>query len=145
MSVYGGCSCSLGWIRQYIQKSCIYVLALAAGLLSMHWCSLPDLTGQISKESSRYPVAQGNFSDIWKCTRRGHPSQLASNSLTPSNFHGQRSPSPSGCSQESENWYSGRCFQKEIHRGLQSSCTIFTSAKLPGTRGLKVSCNGIFS
>ncbi|KAG1803251.1 kinase-like domain-containing protein [Suillus subaureus] len=30
---------------------------------------LLDLTEQISKESSRYPVAQGSFGDVWKCTR----------------------------------------------------------------------------
>jgi hypothetical protein len=29
--------------------------------------SLPDLTEQISKESSKYPVAQGSFGDVWKC------------------------------------------------------------------------------
>jgi serine/threonine protein kinase len=28
---------------------------------------LPDLTEQISKESSKYPVAQGSFGDVWKC------------------------------------------------------------------------------
>ncbi|KAJ8591220.1 kinase-like protein [Rhizopogon salebrosus TDB-379] len=38
--------------------------------------SLPDLTGQINKELSRYPVAQGNFGDVWKCTRRAGPSQF---------------------------------------------------------------------
>jgi serine/threonine protein kinase len=27
-----------------------------------------DLTEQISMESSRYPVAQGSFGDVWKCT-----------------------------------------------------------------------------
>ncbi|KAG1798754.1 kinase-like domain-containing protein [Suillus variegatus] len=34
--------------------------------------SLLDLTEQISKESSRYPVAQGSFGDVWKCIRK-HP------------------------------------------------------------------------
>ncbi|KAG1853467.1 kinase-like domain-containing protein [Suillus subalutaceus] len=34
--------------------------------------SLLDLTEQISKESSRYPVAQGGFGDVWKCIRK-HP------------------------------------------------------------------------
>jgi hypothetical protein len=34
--------------------------------------SLLDLTKQISKESSRYPVAQGSFGDVWKCIRK-HP------------------------------------------------------------------------
>jgi serine/threonine protein kinase len=33
---------------------------------------LLDLTEQISKESSRYPVAQGSFGDVWKCIRK-HP------------------------------------------------------------------------
>ncbi|KAG1730484.1 hypothetical protein EDB19DRAFT_1380452 [Suillus lakei] len=33
---------------------------------------LLDLTGQISKESSKYPVAQGSFGDVWKCTRKHH-------------------------------------------------------------------------
>jgi serine/threonine protein kinase len=33
---------------------------------------LLDLTKQISKESSRYPVAQGSFGDVWKCIRK-HP------------------------------------------------------------------------
>jgi len=30
---------------------------------------VPDLTGQISKESSRYPIAQGSLGDVWKCIR----------------------------------------------------------------------------
>jgi len=30
--------------------------------------SVLDLTEQISMESSRYPVAQGSFGDVWKCT-----------------------------------------------------------------------------
>jgi len=30
---------------------------------------VPDLTGQISKELSRYPIAQGSFGDVWKCMR----------------------------------------------------------------------------
>lgn len=34
--------------------------------------SLLDLTEQISKELSRYPVAQGSFADVWKCIRK-HP------------------------------------------------------------------------
>ncbi|KAG2041348.1 hypothetical protein BDR03DRAFT_718017 [Suillus americanus] len=33
---------------------------------------LVDLTEQISKESSRYPVAQGSFGDVWKCIHK-HP------------------------------------------------------------------------
>ncbi|KAG2062406.1 hypothetical protein BDR06DRAFT_44194 [Suillus hirtellus] len=33
---------------------------------------LPDLTKQISEESSRYPVAHGSFGDVWKCIRK-HP------------------------------------------------------------------------
>ncbi|KAG1854854.1 kinase-like domain-containing protein [Suillus subalutaceus] len=33
---------------------------------------LLDLTEQISKESSRYPVAQGSFGDVWKCIHK-HP------------------------------------------------------------------------
>jgi len=46
------------------------LLGLGSGTL------LPDLTGQINKELSRYPVAQGNFGDVWKCTQRAGPSQL---------------------------------------------------------------------
>ncbi|KAG1884258.1 kinase-like domain-containing protein [Suillus subluteus] len=34
--------------------------------------NLLDLTEQISKESSRYPVAQGSFGDVWKCIYK-HP------------------------------------------------------------------------
>ncbi|KAG1831662.1 kinase-like domain-containing protein [Suillus subalutaceus] len=34
--------------------------------------SLLDITEQISKGSSRYPVAQGSFGDVWKCIRK-HP------------------------------------------------------------------------
>ncbi|KAJ8589280.1 kinase-like protein, partial [Rhizopogon salebrosus TDB-379] len=45
--------------------------------------SLPDLTGQISKELFRYPVAQWSFGDVWKCTRRAGSSQLASGSFPP--------------------------------------------------------------
>ncbi|KAG1864909.1 hypothetical protein F4604DRAFT_1782757 [Suillus subluteus] len=33
---------------------------------------LLDLTEQISKESSQYPVAQGSFGDVWKCIHK-HP------------------------------------------------------------------------
>ncbi|KAG1840165.1 kinase-like domain-containing protein [Suillus subalutaceus] len=33
---------------------------------------LLDLTEKISKESSRYPVAQGSFGDVWKCIYK-HP------------------------------------------------------------------------
>ncbi|KAG2351115.1 kinase-like domain-containing protein [Suillus spraguei] len=34
--------------------------------------NLLDLTEQISKELSQYPVAQGSFGDVWKCIRK-HP------------------------------------------------------------------------
>jgi len=30
---------------------------------------VPDLTGQINRESSQYPIAQGSFGDVWKCIR----------------------------------------------------------------------------
>jgi hypothetical protein len=59
--------------------------------------SLPDLTGQINKELSRYPVAQGNFGDVWKCTRRAGPFQLASDSFLSICVHDQISLFPSGC------------------------------------------------
>ncbi|KAG1721988.1 kinase-like domain-containing protein [Suillus paluster] len=39
--------------------------------------SLLDLTGQISKELSRYPVAQGSFGDVWKCIRIRPRSEVA--------------------------------------------------------------------
>ncbi|KAG2140933.1 kinase-like domain-containing protein [Suillus bovinus] len=43
-------------------------------LTEYHVISLPDLTEQISKGSSRYPVAQGSFGDVWKCMRSlNHP------------------------------------------------------------------------
>lgn len=61
--------------------SCIYSI-------SQHWVILgslrdvPDLTGQISKESSRYPIAQGSFGDVWKCTSM-HAQLEASDSFSP--------------------------------------------------------------
>ncbi|KAJ8590707.1 kinase-like protein [Rhizopogon salebrosus TDB-379] len=45
-------------------------------LLGCNSLILPDLTGQINKESSRYPVAQGSLGDVWKCTRQVKPPQL---------------------------------------------------------------------
>ncbi|KAG2031167.1 kinase-like domain-containing protein [Suillus americanus] len=42
---------------------------------------LLDLTEQISRESSRYPVAQGSFGDVWKCIYKHPPITVAVKSL----------------------------------------------------------------
>ncbi|KAG1897304.1 kinase-like domain-containing protein [Suillus fuscotomentosus] len=61
------------WLNKWARN--IYSLLASLGL---SWKSaqinndLLDLTEQISKESSRYPVAQGSFGDVWKCIRK-HP------------------------------------------------------------------------
>jgi len=61
------------WLNKWARN--IYSLLANFGL---SWKSaqikndLLDLTEQISKESSRYPVAQGSFGDVWKCIRK-HP------------------------------------------------------------------------
>ncbi|KAG2054341.1 kinase-like protein [Suillus hirtellus] len=60
------------WLKKWQRRSRLLLasLGLASKLAqktTYNKNDLPDLTEQISKESSRYPVAQGSFGDVWKC------------------------------------------------------------------------------
>ncbi|KAG2339263.1 hypothetical protein BDR05DRAFT_629241 [Suillus weaverae] len=73
------------WLKKWGRKLRLLLASLALGSKSAQKANdgktihdknanndLLDLTEQISKESSRYPVAQGSFGDVWKCIRK-HP------------------------------------------------------------------------
>ncbi|KAG1720881.1 hypothetical protein EDB19DRAFT_538394 [Suillus lakei] len=69
------------WLKKWGRRLLSLLASLGLGLKSAQNANvrtihdknvLLDLTEQISKESSRYPVAQGSFGDIWKCICK-HP------------------------------------------------------------------------
>ncbi|KAG2041339.1 kinase-like domain-containing protein [Suillus americanus] len=69
------------WLKKWGRKLHLLLASLGLGSKSIQTANIKtihdkndllDLTEQISKDSSRYPVAQGSFGDVWKCIRK-HP------------------------------------------------------------------------
>ncbi|KAG1784975.1 uncharacterized protein HD556DRAFT_1425059, partial [Suillus plorans] len=80
------------WLNKWAMNLSLLLANPASGLswksaqIRNEFClrinSLLDLTEQISKESSRYPITQGSFGDVWKCIHK-HPR----NTVAPSGLH----------------------------------------------------------
>jgi len=63
------------WTKEYVcfpSICCISWYRVSVGRSR----DIPDLTGNIIKESSQYPIAQSSFVDVWKCIACIHPPSL---------------------------------------------------------------------